>query len=205
MIRQPLQRISNPLAACDYHTVSSPYREHFSASRPSGRGAAGRPIAKEAFCFALEQILAEAGTQSGLRQLLADAMSAFSADHTYAASIAKAAVTIAAKKHAAALRTRLRQAAHQAVSQCDLERGKFNCFNESPCGTGDCRFAQGDLVFLGTVSHKGKQRRPANHRLGTSFSPDDALSELEQLSPFVVPIPIRDADECSARDDVAPS
>lgn len=205
MIRQPLQRIASPLADCDYHAVSAPWRAQFTAGQPSGRGAAGRPIAKEAFCFALEQLLAESGTQAGLRRLLADAMDAFAADHTYAAAMAKAAVSIAAKKHAAALRSRLRQAAHQAVSQCDMARGQFRCYNESPCGTGDCRYVQGDLAFLSVPSYRGKQRRPANHQSGGHFSPEDALSELEALTPFVVPIPIRDGDVASGSDDVAPS
>lgn len=205
MIRQPLQRIGSPLAACDYHSVSAPWRGKFSSAQPSGRGAAGRPIAKEAFCFALEQILAASGTEASLRQLLADAMSAFSADHSYAVSMARAAVTIAAKKHAAMLRQRLRQAAHQAVSQCDTMRGQFTCYNDSPCGTGDCRFVQGDLAFLVTPSVRGKQQRPANHREGGHFSSDDALAELERLSPFVVPIPIHDGDAGSGADVVAPS
>lgn len=196
MIKQPLARISSPLADCDYHAVSAPWRDQFMAGSPAGRGAAGRSIAKDAFCFALEQTLIAADPQAALRQLLDDAMLAFSSDHAYAAAIARAAVGIAAKKHTALLRAQLRQAAHQAVSQCDLAAGTFRCDNASPCGTGDCRFAQGDLVFIETSSLKGKQTRPANWPgAGATFSSDDALPALEKLSPFVVPVPIRDADE----------
>jgi hypothetical protein len=206
MIRQPLQRIGSPLADCDYHLLSAPWREKFTGGHPHGRGAAGRPIAREAFCFALEKILTDSGTEAGLRHLLADALSAFSADHTYAAAMARAAVTIASKKYSAVLRVRVRQVAHQAVSQCDLHRGEFQCPNQSPCGTGDCRFAQGDLVLVTRPSFRGKMKRPANSTApGSTFSPDDALPEFEHLCPFTVPIPVRDADELRCVDAVAPS
>jgi hypothetical protein len=195
MIRQPLARAGSPLASCLYHDVAAPWRGRFSSSAPSGRGAAGRPVAKEAFCFALERALESVSPAVALAQLLDDALAAFAVDHTYAAAMARSAVGFAAKRHSAALRTQLRQAAHQAVSECEARRGEFACENRTPCGTGACKFAQGDLALITVESLNGRQERPANSVLaGRPFSSDDALASLEALRPFTVPVPVRDGD-----------
>lgn len=206
MIRQPLARIGSPLARCRYHDVAAPWRERFSHEQAHGRGAAGRHIAKDAFCFALEQALTAASPELALEQLLGDAMDAFAADHTYAAAMARAAVNIAAKHHSVVLRAELRQAAHQAVSACDARKGEFLCTNPTPCGTGFCRFASGDLALITAISVHGRQIRPANHALGLpAYSSEDALAQLEQLRPFTVPIPVHDSDAGHVADVVVPS
>jgi hypothetical protein len=85
MIRGPLARAGSPLASADYHAMAAPYRQSQEARLPAaGRGAAGRPVAKQAFLAALAAALAEAcGT--GL------ARAALAADPAYAAAIAAAA------------------------------------------------------------------------------------------------------------------
>jgi hypothetical protein len=95
MIRQPLARARNILAFCDYHAVARPYRPLFAVPDPqhAGRGAAGRHIAKQAFCHALGLLLTElAGDPlAAWEPLAATAWAAFASDPLYAAQIAAAA------------------------------------------------------------------------------------------------------------------
>ena len=96
MIRQPLLKAGSPLARCDYHAVAAPYRAVViragELAGASGRGAAGRHIAKTAFCTALGDMLGViAGDPWAAWEALAQAAwRAFSADPGYAAQLAAA-------------------------------------------------------------------------------------------------------------------
>lgn len=98
MIRQPLLKAGSPLASCDYHTVAAPYRARFtviSADVPLRRGAAGRHIAKQAFCAALADILSVLAQDpwAAWEATAVRAWKAFASDPGYAAQIASAART----------------------------------------------------------------------------------------------------------------
>lgn len=93
MIRQPLQRVLNPLGWCDYHAVAAPYRHEFERLPAAGRGAAGRHIAKLAFCTALDRMLAllpddPVSAYLGVAQR---AWQAFAADADYVVAMAREA------------------------------------------------------------------------------------------------------------------
>lgn len=190
MIRQPLVKIDSPLAFCDYHAVAAPHRARFSCADVSGRGSAGRHIAKAAFCYALEQALADvqANPAQAFGALLEAAYDAIGSDHAYSAAMARSAVVVQVKRHGWELRSQLRQAAHQAVSACDVERGEFSCSVKTACGTGECRFATGVLVEITKLAgDTGKMTRPFNHvQSGSVFSPDEAQADLENIDPFCV-------------------
>jgi hypothetical protein len=96
MIRQPLARAGSPLAGCDYHAVAAPYKARFLTAvsgEPLRRGAAGRHIAKQAFCMALADQLAGIASDPWAvwESLAARAWQAFAADPGYATAIAAAA------------------------------------------------------------------------------------------------------------------
>jgi hypothetical protein len=96
MIRQPLARAGSPLASCDYHAVAAPYRARFLTTGPGEplrRGAAGRHIAKQAFCTALTDLLADVAGDpwAAWESLAVRAWRAFGSDPGYATAIAAAA------------------------------------------------------------------------------------------------------------------
>jgi len=96
MIRQPLKRAGSPLADCDYHAVAAPYRARFCTAAPGQqlrRGAAGRHIAKQAFCTALSELLSwiEQDPWAAWEAAADLAWKAFASDPGYAAQIASAA------------------------------------------------------------------------------------------------------------------
>lgn len=100
MMKRTLQQIGSPLADCDYHTVAAPYKRRFLSAPSTGRGAQGRHLTKQAFCFAL---MAELNSVSldpvqGFLPLLEDAYAAISSDYTYSAAIARSAVALRARK-----------------------------------------------------------------------------------------------------------
>jgi hypothetical protein len=205
MVRQPLLRLGNPLARCDYHAVAAPYLQLFRAvlGSPAGRGAAGRPSTKAAFCHGLGLILEQARLDAHAARFQAairSARSAFGTDHSYAAAMATAAVTVRRKRHTAGLRDLLRAAGTQAAAQCAREPG--TCQSLTPCGTGTCVFASGVLTQVTTSSPEGRTRRPARHRGAPMFSPDAALPELERLIPFVIGRPVSDSDSARAVESV---
>lgn len=95
MIRQPLEKARNALARCDYLAAGRPYRSLFSQPQPGvqlRRGAAGRHIAKQAFCAALEEKLqaVTADPLAAWAPLVSAAWQAFSSDAGYAAQLASA-------------------------------------------------------------------------------------------------------------------
>lgn len=190
MVRQPLLKAGSPLAACDYHAVAAPYKDLFTDAAVTGRGAAGRPITKQAFILALEEKLAQlvklAPVQAVL-PLVTQAWSMFAVDATYAAEIASEAVRLLRSRHEQSLRKFLQQASHQAVSACEARAGDFTCPARTPCGTGACRFAPRRLAHITVVSAKGPSRRPGNHdRPKGTFNVLDALPQLVAAEPFQV-------------------
>lgn len=204
MVRQPLARSGSPLALCDYHAVAAPFKVRYITSPLSGRGAAGRHITKAAFMAALAAVLDQAAAEEPLHAFgaaLDAAFQAFGSDSSYAAAMARTAVTHQQRAHTAALRAQLRQAAHQAVSACDARLGQFTCAATSACGTGDCQFAAPDMQALRSPAAPGRAPRPDNHLgTGTGFDPLSALDALEELRPFTVAVQVRDADGCAVSD-----
>jgi hypothetical protein len=205
MIRQPLQRAGHPLAACDYHAASAPFRARPEDLPAAGRGAAGRHLTKPAFVIAVEVALL-AHRETAEREAALDravaalrppvlpgqierALAAFAADFSYAASMANAAVVLLRKRHAGVQRTALRDASAAAVALCASQEGAFRCAAAAPCGTGDCRLARGVLAGL-PVPASGRPRgpalaRPANHvEAGSRFSPDIMLDPLLERRPW---------------------
>jgi len=99
MIRQPLQRARNILAECDYHAEAAPYRSRFcqdAQPQSRGRGAAGRHIAKMAFCAALTGKLTVLADDPLFRwdTLTAVAWEAFGSDWGYACQLAAAGAMV---------------------------------------------------------------------------------------------------------------
>lgn len=223
MVRQVLTAAGSPLAACDYHAAAGPYlaRCLAAAACGHGRGAAGRPVTKMAFMAALRDALDGALAAEPARHFAADlarARAAFSADSGYAAAMAKAAVAVAAREHAAVLRTRVNSAVSRALSACGARSGQFTCAAVAACGTGDCRFAgpgldSGSVPGMAVPAGAGRLPRPANHCSaspagGSGFSPAAALAALEAAVPFAVSRyrveRIRGADRAGSADSPFP-
>lgn len=206
MVRQVLAAAGNPLAGCDYHAAGGPYRRSVLLP-PGGRGAAGRPAAKAAFMAALAAVLEQAAAAEPARHFAADlagARAAFVTDSGYAAAMAKAAVAVMEREHAASRRAALSQAVHRALSACDARRGEFACTAAAACGTGDCRFAAGPLAAAVVPAGPGRVPRPVNHaRAGTGFGTAAAAAALEAAVPFAVAVRVCSADGSIAGDAVA--
>jgi hypothetical protein len=220
-IRQVLTAAGSPLAACDYPAAAAPLKDEpfreipFPPSAAGyGRGAAGRPAARQAFIAAIEKVLRRAETAEPARQFaaeLAGARDAFSSDAGYAAAMAAAAVAVREKDHGARLRVQLAAAVHRALSACDSRRGEFSCAALSACGTGDCRLAEGPLAGLSMSAPAltGRVPRPANHaQAGAGFGTSAALAALEAAVPFDVAgdvntVRVTGADHAVSADTVA--
>jgi hypothetical protein len=189
MVRQPLARLGNPLALCDYHNEAAPYRERFYTSLVhTGRGAAGRPATKHAFMHALQVRASDAMRDApmlGAMPLAAEAYDAMRTDVSYVMAMAKMAVSVMARQHQWRLRAELRAAQQEAMGRCQQRAGEFSCTIKTACGTGDCPFASGVHTKVTSPAGEGKTTRPVNHG-GGSFSSDSALADLERLQPFKV-------------------
>jgi hypothetical protein len=97
MIRQPLLKAGSPLARCDYHSVAAPYRAAYVTLEATGRrGAAGRHIAKLAFCQALIVMLRAVQEDPWAAwEAMADrAWRAFGSDVGYASQLASAGFSV---------------------------------------------------------------------------------------------------------------
>lgn len=192
MIRQPLARISHPLAWCDYHAEAAPYRaDYYGRLTFTGRGAAGRQVAKQAFIKAIGVRCEEAmrlAPYAAARVLIEQAYTAFGSDPSYYMEMARSAVATMERQHAWKLRQDLKSAQDRARAKCKQAAGQFTCRNESPCGTGACRFAEGVLRSVTVAAKEGRVPRPANHVPGTPYSAEPALAQLEQLVPFRVTV-----------------
>jgi hypothetical protein len=190
MVRQVLSAARSPLAACDYHAAAAPFRQP--PDRPaSGRGAAGRPLTRRAFARAVTAALEAAGKDEPARHYAAEldgAVTAFAADERYAAEMARAAVALREREHAARLRDLLAAEVSRAVQACTARSGQFACAADSACGTGDCRLAAGTLAGLAVTAPAGRLPRPANHnRAGQGFSVSAALAALAAAVPLDMP------------------
>jgi hypothetical protein len=184
-----LRAAGSPLAACDYFAVAAP---HLAAARrlpKTGRiGAAGRHVTKIAFLAAVETVLARA-----LADELAGWESALATDERYAAAIARDAVTIRQRAHAAGIRSSVRSAVARAVAACNARRGQFTCSEPSACGTGSCRFAAAPYAALDVPAPPGRVIRPFNHASrGEGFSADAAADQLVQARPWRAGVPVSD-------------
>jgi len=184
-----LRAAGSPLADCDYFAVAAP---HLAAARQlpkTGRiGAAGRHVTKIAFLAAVEQVLAAA-----LEAELAGWASALATDERYAAAIARDAVTIRQRAHAAGIRSAVRSAVARAVAACNARRGEFTCSEASACGTGSCRFAAPPYAALDAPAPPGRMIRPWNHASrGEGFSADAAADQLARLRPWRAGVPVAD-------------
>lgn len=188
MIRQPLARIGHPLAKCNYHAEAAPYRDHFLAALTfSGRGAAGRHVAKHAFIYAVRGRCREAMELAVVADLLDEAYAAMGSDPSYIMEMAETAVAVMVHQHQWQLRQQLKAAQVKARKACSAADGQFMCSVASACGTGDCRFAEGIFAQLTAEAKPGRSPRPANHG-GDPYSAEPALAELEQLYPFRVAV-----------------
>jgi hypothetical protein len=208
-IRPVLRPLGNPLALCDYHAAAAPYR-HLFASRAGRRGASGCPVTKLAFIRALRGAVTTAkGNPAALYSaVVAQALEAFARDESYAAEIARAAVAQSRARYSAALRARLRQAVHRAVSACDAHRGEFACTvgaqGTGYCGVGQCRFANGDLAGLEVTAAPGRLSWPANSaHAGLGFDPSGAMPLFLSARPFTVAVKVSSHDQARARDEAA--
>ncbi len=81
-----------------------------------------------------------------LRRRVDVALAAFGTDVSYAVAIARAADVIVAKRRAWVARRTL--VAAEATARAECAEVSFECHAMSPCGTGDCKFARGDLAAL---------------------------------------------------------
>lgn len=108
---------------------------------------------------------------------MADALSAFGHDVSYAVAMARNAVAIESKKRAYELRRELRAAEVAAHAEC--AQHEFTCLAVSACGTGDCKFAEGELARLVVSAEGGKTRRPQPPHEG--YSLDGAVTALAEL------------------------
>ncbi len=87
------------------------------------------------------------------------ALAAFSADVTYAVEVATNAVTALRKRAVYAARREIRAAEKKAHAECEATPA-FTCHAISPCGIGDCKFAEGALAQRNIPAQRGSGRRP---------------------------------------------
>lgn len=117
--------------------------------------------------------------------LIGEALSAYASDSSYAVAMARQARTIQTKRAVWQLRSELKSAESEARKTCGSTE-PFVCDTTSPCGTGDCRFASGDLVFLAVPEAPGKSIRPQPSSANQTYDLEAAvrpLQELRQSSP----------------------
>lgn len=191
MIRQPLRRIGHPLAWCNYHAEAAPYRDRYASLAFTGRGAAGRHVAKCAFIHAVRFRCDEGmrlAPYIAVLPLLRQAYQAMGSDPSYFMEMARSAVVLMEKQHAWRLRQDLKAAQDKARQACRSAAGEFTCRVQSACGTDSCRFAEGVFRQITVPVREGRIPRPPNHQPGTPYSPDLALAQLEKLRPFRVEV-----------------
>src|SRR5947207_4145519 len=103
------------------------------------------------------------------------ALHAFAEDVCYAVAMARAAVVSDRKRRVWQARKDLRDAETRAHTEC-RDTGEFDCHAESPCGTGDCKFATGDHAHL-AVPAPGRTARPQRSN-PTTYSLEPAVAAL---------------------------
>lgn len=202
-----LKAARSPLADCDYRAAAAPFLGTGPAGSggPWGRGAAGRPVTRQAFMAAISAALAAARDAEPARHYAVTvhaARAAFASDSGYAAAMAKAAVTAAQREHAAALRAFLDEGVRRATASCAASQGQFTCTVTAACGTGQCRFAAGVLASFDVPAGRGRIPRPASHVPGGGFSTAAALAALESAVPYVAGVRVSSGDCAVALDTV---
>lgn len=98
------------------------------------------------------------------------ALAAFGTDVSYAVAMARAAVVIGRKRRVWQARKDLREAEARAHAEC-AATGPFDCHAESPCGTGDCKFATGEHAALAVTAPGPTVRPQASNRRTYSLEP----------------------------------
>jgi hypothetical protein len=184
-----LRAAGSPLASCDYFAAAAPYLEVARAVPKTGRcGAAGRHVTKHAFLLAVF-----AGLDAARDAGLAGWQAALAADERYAASIARDAVVLRQRAHAAGIRSSVRAAVVRAVASCNAAQGQFTCTEQAACGTGACRFAQAAYSEISAAAGPGRIIRPRNHaQAGRGFSEAATAAELAGRHPWQAGVPVSD-------------
>lgn len=179
----------SPLAGCDYFAAAGPYLDRARAVPKTGRrGAAGRHVTKHAFLAAICAELEEARAAE-----LSSWATALATDERYAAAIARDAVVLRQRAHAAGIRSSVRAAVSRAVAACNARRGEFTCSEATACGTGTCRFAQLAYAGLDVPAGPGRLIRPHNHaEAGAGFSEASAAAQLAEEVPWRAGVPVSD-------------
>lgn len=90
---------------------------------------------------------------------VATAYAAFAQDVSYAVAMANSAVTIERKRGVWQARRDVKEAEAAAHRLCRDAR-PFTCLATSPCGTGDCKFAAGEMTVLDVAHCPGGTARP---------------------------------------------
>lgn len=103
------------------------------------------------------------------------ALAAFAQDVSYAVAMARAAVTITRKREILTARRELRAAEARARAECEVTQ-PFTCHAISACGTGDCKFAEGEHAQLLRAAPGGSASRPQHPYEG--YSLDEAVAAL---------------------------
>lgn len=116
---------------------------------------------------------------SAYSQVLSEALAAFGEDSSYAVSMARAANVTASKRSVFKVRNDLEEASAAAKSLCE-KADPFKCQVLEPCGTGDCRFAKGEMRLLQIGDSRGLEFRPQLHCMG-SYSLENAVKPLKEL------------------------
>lgn len=184
-----LRAAGSPLQHCDYFAAAEPYLARArQAPKTGGIGAAGRHVTKHAFLAAISAEL-----EAACAAELAAWSAALGTDERYAAAIARDAVALRARAHAAGIRSAVRSAVTRAIAACNGRRGEFSCTEAAACGTGGCRFAQPPYRELDAPAGPGRLVRPANHaQAGQGFSEAAAAGQLTQARPWRAGVPVAD-------------
>jgi hypothetical protein len=111
-------------------------------------------------------------------EIIDAALAAFTADVSYAVSMARAAVVITRKRAVWQARRELRAAEAAAHVAC-ASTAAFECHATAACGTGDCKFATGPLAQLTTAAPAGGHIRP-QPSLNPTYSLEAAVTALAQ-------------------------
>lgn len=109
--------------------------------------------------------------------VMAEALIAYQLDSGLAVAMCNSAVAIKSKRLSWACRSELRKAEAEAVAACRL-LPTFTCSSPSPCGTGGCRWATGELALLSIPAKPGRGTRPQPHEFGPSYDVEHAVKAL---------------------------
>jgi hypothetical protein len=127
----------------------------------------------------IETETATSSEVASLSGTVLEAVRAFASDVSYAVSMSRAAVAIEKKREVWRARIELRTAEATARAQC-AQAGGFFCVSQSPCGTGACPFASGDLRNLVLPKCSGSTPRP-RASLYDDYSIECAVGPLRDL------------------------